>query len=153
MLRMVAFLLPSPRSLLPGGWGWHIGTRVHVLRLVLGGVFDRYPKLEIVIGHLGEGIPFMLQRLNKHLPRSLTMLQRPVAQFLRQNVHYTFGGFNFMPTFLNLLLEVGVDRILLSVDYPYCTMGEARDFLKHLPVSEADRQRIAHVNADRLLRM
>lgn len=134
-----------------GGWGWHIETAVHVLRLVLGGVFDRHPKLQIAIGHLGEGIPFMLQRLNKNLPPSLTKLQRPVADYLRQNVHYTFGGFNFMPTFLNLLLEVGVDRIMFSVDYPYCTMEESRSFLQHLPVSEADRGRIAHGNAERLL--
>lgn len=136
-----------------GGWGWHIETAVHVLRLVLGGVFDRHPKLQVVIGHLGEGIPFMLQRLNRNLPPSLTKLQRPVADYLRQNVHYTFGGFNFMPTFLNLLLEVGVGRIMFSVDYPYCTMGEACEFLQHLPVSETDRQLIAHGNAERLLRV
>ena len=134
-----------------GGWGWHIETAVHVLRLVLGGVFDRHPKLQVAIGHLGEGIPFMLQRLNKNLPPSLTKLQRPVADYLRQNVHYTFGGFNFMPTFLNLLLEVGVDRIMFSVDYPYCAMEESCSFLRHLPVSEADRTRIAHGNAERLL--
>ncbi|MCK9915553.1 amidohydrolase family protein [Microbacteriaceae bacterium K1510] len=134
-----------------GGWGWHIETAVHVLRLVLGGVLDRHPKLQVAIGHLGEGIPFMLQRLNKNLPPSLTKLQRPVADYLRQNVHYTFGGFNFMPTFLNLLLEVGVDRIMFSVDYPYCTMEESRSFLQYLPVSEADRARIAHGNAERLL--
>lgn len=134
-----------------GGWGWHIETAVHVLRMVLGGVFDRHPKLQVAIGHLGEGIPFMLQRLNKNLPPSLTKLQRPVADYLRQNVHYTFGGFNFMPTFLNLLLEVGVDRIMFSVDYPYCTMEESCSFLQYLPVSEADRMRIAHGNAERLL--
>ena len=134
-----------------GGWGWHIETAVHVLRLILGGVFDRHPKLQVAIGHLGEGIPFMLQRLNKNLPPSLTKLQRPVADYLRENVHYTFGGFNFMPTFLNLLLEVGVDRIMFSVDYPYCAMEESCSFLRHLPVSEADRMRIAHGNAERLL--
>jgi predicted TIM-barrel fold metal-dependent hydrolase len=133
------------------GWGWHIETAVHVLRLILSGVFDRHPKLQIVIGHLGEGIPFMLPRLNKALPVQMTNLERPLADYLRQNVHYTFGGFNFMPTFLNLLLEVGVDRIIFSADYPYCSMDESRSFLEHLPVSEADRARIAHGNAERLL--
>jgi predicted TIM-barrel fold metal-dependent hydrolase len=133
-----------------GGWGWHIETAVHLLRLVLGGVFDRHPKLQVVIGHLGEAIPFMLQRLNRTLPVQMTNLRRPVADYLRQNVHYTFGGFNFAPTFLNLLLEVGVDRIMFSVDYPYGSMEEARSFLQHLPVSETDRERIAHGNAERL---
>jgi hypothetical protein len=80
----------------------------------------------------------------------MTNLQRPVADYLRQNVHYTFGGFNFAPTFLNLLLEVGVDRIMFSVDYPYGSMEEARNFMQHLPVSETDRERIAHGNAERL---
>ncbi len=133
-----------------GGWGWHIDTAVHVLRMILGGVFDRHPKLQVVIGHLGEGIPSMLPRLNKNLPPQVTKLERPVADYLRRNVHYTFGGFNFTPAFLNLLLEVGVDRIMFSADYPYCSMQELRSFLDHLPVSEADRERIAHGNAERL---
>jgi len=134
-----------------GGWGWHIETAVHVLRMVLGGVFDRYPDLQVVIGHLGEGIPFMLPRLNRNLPTQMTKLERPVAHYLRQNVHYTFGGFNFTPSFLNLLLEVGVDRIMFSVDYPYCSMQESRRFLEHLPVSDVDRGRIANGNAVRFL--
>jgi predicted TIM-barrel fold metal-dependent hydrolase len=134
-----------------GGWGWHIETAVHLIRMILGGVFDRYPKLQVVVGHLGEGIPFMLPRLNRNLPKELTKLERPVAAYLRENVHYTFGGFNFPATFLNLLLEVGIDRIMFSVDYPYGSMAEARAFLQHLPVSDADRERIAHGNAEKLL--
>ena len=134
-----------------GGWGWHIETAVHLVRMIVGGVFDRYPKLQVVVGHLGEGIPFMLPRLNRNLPTELTKLERPVAAYLRENVHYTFGGFNFTATFLNLLLEVGVDRIMFSVDHPYGSMAEARAFLQQLPVSEADRERIAHGNAEKLL--
>src|SRR5262249_28881169 len=132
------------------GWGWHIETAVHLIRMILGGVFDRYPKLQIVIGHLGEGIPFMLPRLNKNLPRELTKLGRPLEAYLRENVHYTFGGFNFPATFQNLLLEVGVARIMFSVDYPYQSMSEARAFLEDLPLAPADRERIAHGNAERL---
>jgi predicted TIM-barrel fold metal-dependent hydrolase len=133
------------------GWGWHIETAVHLIRMILGGVFDRYPKLQVVIGHLGEGIPFMLPRLNKNLPTEVTKLNRPIGAYLRENVHYTFGGFNFPATFLNLLLEVGVGRIMFSVDHPYGSMAEARAFLQQLPVSEADRERIAHGNAEKLL--
>src|SRR5262245_22848118 len=61
-----------------GGWGWHIETAIHLVRMILGGVFDRYPKLQIVIGHLGEGIPFMLPRLNRSLPKEMTKLARPL---------------------------------------------------------------------------
>jgi len=131
-------------------WGWHIETAVHLLRLILGGVFDRHPKLQVVIGHMGEALPFMLPRMNRNLPPPVTGLKRSMGDYLRQNVHYTFGGFNFAPTFLNLLLEVGVERIMFSVDYPYGSMEEAKSFLQHLPVSEADRERIAHGNAETL---
>jgi predicted TIM-barrel fold metal-dependent hydrolase len=133
------------------GWAWHIETAVHVIRMILGGVFDRHPKLQVVIGHLGEGIPFMLPRLNKNFPMEMTKLNRPLGAYLRENVHYTFGGFNFPATFLNLLLEVGVGRIMFSVDHPYGSMAEARAFLQQIPVSEADRERIAHGNAETLL--
>jgi uncharacterized protein len=133
------------------GWGWHIETATHVLRMILGGVFDRHPKLQIIIEHMGEGLPFMLARLDRTLAPSLTKLGRPLAAYLRENIHYTFSGFNFTPTFLDLLLEVGGDRIMFSADYPYASMDEGRQFLDHLPVAPADRERIAHGNAERLL--
>jgi predicted TIM-barrel fold metal-dependent hydrolase len=142
---------PAVGDMLAGSaWGWHIETAVHVIRLILGGVFDRFPKLQIVIGHLGEGLPFMLPRLDRNLAPQLTKLERPVGAYLRQNLHYTFGGFNFPATFLDLLLEVGVERIMFSVDYPYGSMAAARAFLEQLPVSAADRERIAHGNAEKL---
>lgn len=141
---------PIVTDMLAGpGWGWHIETAVHVIRLILGGVFDRYPKLEIVIGHLGESLPFMLQRLDV-MPMTMTKLDRPMSAYLRENVYYTFSGFNFMAGFLDLLLEVGVDRIMFSADYPYASMAQARAFLNQLPVSAADREKIAHGNAERL---
>jgi uncharacterized protein len=135
------------------GWGWHIETAIHVIRLILGGVFDRFPKLQVVVGHLGEGLPFMLPRLDRNLQPGLTKLQRPLGDYLRGNVHYTFGGFNFPATFLDLLLEVGAERIMFSVDYPYWSMAAARAFLEQLPVSAADRERIAHGNAEKLFNL
>jgi len=132
------------------GWGWHIETGVHVIRLILGGAFDQYPNLQIVIGHLGEGLPFMLQRLDV-MPTALTKLKRPISAYLRENVHYTFSGFNFTAPFLNLLLEVGVDRIMFSADYPYASMSQARAFLDQLPVSASDKEKIAYRNAEGLL--
>jgi predicted TIM-barrel fold metal-dependent hydrolase len=142
---------PIVTEMLAGaGWGWHIETAIHVIRLILGGAFDRYPKLQIVIGHMGEALPFMLQRLDV-MPMSMTKLNRPVSNYLRENVYYTFSGFNFTPTFLDLMLQVDVDRIMFSADYPYASMAQARTFLDQLPVSTADRTRIAHENAEQLL--
>jgi predicted TIM-barrel fold metal-dependent hydrolase len=144
------FAPPVTAMFAGAAWGWHIETATHLIRMILGGVFDRYPKLQIVIGHLGEGIPFMLPRLNKNLPMEVTKLARPLGAYLRENVHYTFGGFNYPATFLDLLLEVGAERIMFSVDYPYGSMAQARAFLEQLPVSDADRERIAHGNAEQL---
>jgi predicted TIM-barrel fold metal-dependent hydrolase len=132
------------------GWGWHIETAIHVVRIILGGTFDRFPKLQIVIGHLGEGLMSMFQRLDNMTP-AMTKLQKPITSYLRENVHYTFSGFNFPATFLDLLLEVGVGRIMFSADYPYQSMAAAKAFLEQIPVSAADRERIAHVNAEKLL--
>jgi hypothetical protein len=142
---------PAVTAMFAGpSWGWHIETAVHLIRVILGGVFDRYPKLQIVVGHLGEALPFMLPRLHRNLPTAATKLERPLGAYLRENVHYTFGGFNFTATFLNLLLEVGAERIMFSVDYPYGSMAEGRAFLEQIPVSDADRERIAHGNAEQL---
>ncbi len=133
-------------------WGWHIETAIHVLRIVVSGAFDRFPKLQLIIGHMGETLPFMLERFRR-LSRETTGLEREVPDYLRENVHYTFGGFNWTSTFLNLVQEVGVDRIMFSTDYPWAPMSEGRSFLDRLPVSDADRARIAHGNAEALLRL
>jgi uncharacterized protein len=140
-------------GLATAAWGWHIETANHVLRLILSGAFDRYPRLQLIIGHLGEGLPFMLPRLELALPKEVTKLDRPIGAYLRENLHYTFSGFNYLPTFLDLLLQVGVERIMFSADYPYASMAQARTFLDQLPVSPADRERIAHGNAERLLQL
>jgi predicted TIM-barrel fold metal-dependent hydrolase len=95
----------------------------------------------------------MLPRLDRNLPKEATKLQRSLAEYLRNNVHYTFGGFNFPATFQNLIQEVGVERIMFSVDYPFGSMAEAHSFLQSLPLSEGDRDRIAHGNAEKLFRL
>ncbi len=133
------------------GWGWHIETAIHILRLILSGAFDRYPRLQLVIGHLGEALPFMLPRLDRRMPMEVTKLHRPISAYLRENLYYTVSGFNFLPPFLDLLLEVGVSRIMFSADYPFGSMSEARAFLDQLPVSPAEKDRIAHGNAGLLL--
>jgi len=134
-------------------WGWHIETAIHTLRLILSGVFDRYPRLQLVIGHLGEALPFMLPRIDSKLPMAVTKLHRSIGAYLRENLHYTISGFNFTATFLDLFLEVGANRIMFSADYPFGSMSQARTFLDQLPVNPADKVRIAHGNAEGLLRL
>lgn len=145
------FPRPVTGQLSIAAWGWHIETAVHVIRIISSGAFDQYPKLQLIVGHLGEGLPFMLQRLDQNLPSGVTKLSRPFGSYLRENIYYTVSGFNFLPPFLNLFMEVGADRIMFSTDHPYASMAEGRNFLDRLPVSPEDREKIAHTNAERLL--
>lgn len=130
------------------GWGWHVDTLFHALRLVLSGAFDRFPRLQLVIGHLGEGLVAFLDRFAYTYGALPTGLEHPVEDYFRRNVHYTISGFNFEAPFLSLLLLVGAERILFSADWPYASMAEARAFLDRVPVSPADREKIAHGNAE-----
>lgn len=132
------------------GWGWHIETATHILRIVLSGAFDRFPELQLVIGHMGEGLSFMMPRFEQVMSH-VVKLGRPVGEYFTANLHYTFAAFNWTPTFLNLLLQVGADRILFATDHPYGSMDTARSFLDQLPVGRSDREQIAYRNAERLL--
>ena len=136
------------------GCGWHLETGIHLTKMILGGVFDQFPNLKIVIGHMGEGLTFMLPRMDYIVHPEMTKLKQPISAYLRQNVYYTFSGFNFLPNFINLVSQVGIeDRIMFSTDHPWGSMLEARTFLDALPISHADRERIAHGNAERLFKM
>jgi uncharacterized protein len=94
-----------------------------------------------------------MPRLEVTLPVEVTKLERSVGSYLRKNVHYTFSGFNWVQAFLDVVLQVGVERIMFSADHPYASMTQARAFLDKLPVSPADKERIAHSNAERFLQL
>jgi predicted TIM-barrel fold metal-dependent hydrolase len=135
-------------------WGWHADTAIHTLRLALSGALDRHPGLKIVIGHMGEAIPFMLDRIDETTAATAKAhLKRSVRQTILDQVWITTSGFFTMVPFMAALMSFGVDRIMFSVDYPFASNARARAFLDALPVSPADRAKIAHGNADRLLRL
>jgi predicted TIM-barrel fold metal-dependent hydrolase len=135
-------------------WGWHADTAIHTLRLVLSGALDRHPGLKIVIGHMGEALPFMLDRIDETTALTAkSFLRRSVRQTILDQVWITTSGFFTMVPFVAALMSFGVDRIMFSVDYPFASNTRARAFLDSLPVSLADREKIAHGNADRLLKL
>ena len=135
-------------------WGWHAETAIHTLRLVLSGALDRHPRLKIVIGHMGEALPFMLDRIDETTANEAkSHLSRSVKQTLVDQVWLTTSGFFTMVPFMAALMTFGVDRIMFSVDYPFASNARAKAFLDALPVSAADRAKIAHGNADRLMRL
>lgn len=145
----------SPRvnaSISNGGWGWHIDAGFHVLRLMLAGVFDRFPRLQIMLGHLGEALPFMIWRSGAVLDGSAG-LERPLERYFAENVSATIGGFFHHAPFAAAMQTLGADRILFSVDYPYASNDDGIGFLDGLPVSPAEKAKIAHGNAERLLKL
>lgn len=136
-----------------GAWGWHIETSIHVMRMIFGGVFDQCPGLKIVIGHLGEGLPFFFQRILKLMPQAKTQLGRSITDYLNDNVYYTTAGFNYNAVFNCLMEQVSIDHILFSTDYPFCDIKESMEFLNQLPLSESDKRKIAYENAERLFHL
>lgn len=138
--------------LLTGGWAWHIETGLHSLRLILGGVFDRYPNLQIVIGHMGEALPFQIWRSDWTLT-PVSGLQRPVKEYFSSNFYVSTSGVFDPVAFEAALHTLGTDRILFAVDYPYASNELGVAFLESLSISAEDREKIAHGNAERLLKL
>lgn len=134
-------------------WGWHVETGLHALRLIGSGTFDRFPRLQVVIGHMGEAIPFMLDRTDMTLSRRATGLDLGVKEYFRRNFHVSTSGFFSTGPFRCLVDAIGPDRVLFAVDYPYSGNHEGRAFLDRLPPEVADPAAIAHGNAERLLRI
>lgn len=132
------------------GWGWHIETGTHVLRLVLSGTFDRFPDLQIVIGHQGEVLPIMLPLLERTFPSGSTDLKRPIRGYMQENLSYSFGGWNWASMYHALRRAVDIERIMFASDYPYVAMSDSVNFLNQLEISSADRELIAHANAERI---
>ncbi len=135
------------------GWGWHNEAGIQVIRMILSGVFDRFPELRVISGHWGEMVPFYLQRMDDAMPREITGLSRTITDTYVSHVYVTPSGMLNLPHFKFIHEVLGADRILYSVDYPYLTNTGAREFLEQLPVSQEDKEKIAHRNAETLLRL
>lgn len=134
-----------------GGWGWHSECAMHVLRMVAGGVFDRLPDLQLIVGHMGEGIPFHLDRIEEKLTPFVKGHDLTVAETLRRNLHVTTAGYNTVTPLMCALMALGADRILFSVDHPFSDSERATAFLRDAPLSPHDRAKLAHTNAETLL--
>jgi uncharacterized protein len=134
-------------------WGWHYEVALHVMRLAVSGTMDKYPKLNFIIGHMGEGLPVMLARCEHQFGKELSFLSRPLGKTITDQVYVTSAGFFTNPPFVAALETFGIDRLMFSVDYPYASNADGRAFLEHVPLSPADRAKFAHGNADRLLKL
>ena len=132
-------------------WGWHAELGLHVLRLICAGIFDKYPRQKMIIGHMGEDLPFSLDRAASMLKDTVRDLERPIKDYFHQNFHVTSSGYFSLPPFQCALTVVGIERLLFSVDYPYSEISEGHHFLESLPLSPADKRRFTQTNAEELL--
>ncbi len=133
------------------GWGWHAECGMHVLRMIVAGVFERHPTLQVIVGHMGEGLPFSLARADDMLSPVLGADATSVAETARRNVHITTSAYTTVAPLQCALTVLGADRIMFSVDHPFADSVTATDFLMRAPVSPTDLEKIAHGNAERLL--
>ncbi len=137
-------------------WGYAVEVGLHAVKLLMSGVFDRYPKLRIVIGHMGENIPYALYRLDwmhGHFDFGRPKLELTPGEYFRRNFWITTSGVNWVPA-LELCIEVlGADRILWAVDYPYQETVEATQWLNDAPLADDIKDRIFHLNAEKVFKI
>ena len=143
----------AARVLQSAAWGWHSETAIHVLRLVMAGTLDRHPRLKLIIGHMGEMLPMMLQRIDEVSAVDTDHLSRPVSRAILDQVWLTTSGIFSEPPLLAALLTFGIDRIMFSVDYPYSPNSKGRDFLGRLSLAPVDMAKFTHRTADALLKL
>jgi predicted TIM-barrel fold metal-dependent hydrolase len=134
-------------------WGWHAELGMHCLRLILAGVFDRFPRLRMIVGHMGENLPFSLIRAQDGLSPAVTGLSRPVSDYVLDHFVVTTSGYFTTPPLQCALDVLGVDRVLYSVDYPYRANSAGAELLRTAPVALPDLRKLAAGNAERVLRL
>jgi len=138
-------------------WSFAAETSLHAMRLIGSGLFDECPRLQIVLGHLGEGLPFYLWRIDNRnnwmkAPHKYAA-KKPVADYVHANFHVTTSGHFSTPALVDTIAEIGADRVMYSVDYPFEDFGDAAQWFDKAEISEADRRKIGRTNALKLFKL
>jgi 2,3-dihydroxybenzoate decarboxylase len=143
--------------------GFAAETSLQAMRLILSGVFDKYPRLKIILGHMGEGIPFWLWRIDsrwweerKRDPKSdlfYKNLRKNPSQYFRDNFYVTTSGMFWHPALQLVCSAMGADRVLFAADYPPESITDAAQFIESAPISARDKEKICHLNAEKLLKL
>jgi predicted TIM-barrel fold metal-dependent hydrolase len=138
-------------GLLRAAWGFTLETATQGVRFVLSGVFDAYPGLKMILGHLGEGIPFLLWRISYGLRASMS--EKTFRDTFCEHFWITTSGFFSDPALLCCVMEMGIDRVLFSVDYPFAENPPGTEWTKTLPLGPEDTEKLLNGNARRLLKL
>lgn len=136
--------------------GYANEVSLHVMRLIYSGLFDRCPKLKMILGHMGEGLPFWLPRLDFHWLRTMPNrpnIEKKPSEYLKRNFTITTSGMFFQPALICAYLSFGADNIAFGVDYPPEINELAVRFIKEAPICDSDKEKICHANAEALLKM
>lgn len=136
-------------------WGWGVETGSHALRLLFSGVFDRYPRLKLVLGHMGEGLPFMRWRFDSRFAvyAQGLQLQKQPSEYIGTNIVITTSGVCSAPTLMAAIGEMGPEAVMFSVDYPYESTQLACEFIEQAPMDDVTRQLVCYENARKLFQL
>jgi 2,3-dihydroxybenzoate decarboxylase len=137
-------------------WAWGVETGTHALRIINAGVFDAFPKATLILGHLGESLPYLLGRLDEGYmmaAKSGRKLQKPLSEYIRSNVLVTTSGLYKPEALLCTIAALGEDRVLYSMDYPFVQPKASIDCFDNTPMSDTVREKVAHLNAERWLKL
>lgn len=136
-------------------WGWGVETASHALRILFSGVFDRFPKLKIILGHMGEGLPFQRWRFDSRFavyPFG-AVLQKPPSAYIGSNIFITTSGVCSPHALVGAIGEIGAEAVFFSVDYPYESSAVAADFIEQARLDDATRKLICYENAQRIFKL
>lgn len=136
-------------------WGWGVETASHTLRLLFSGVFDRFPGLKVVIGHMGEGLPFQRWRFDSRFAAYPfgVKLQRKPSEYIGSNILITTSGVCSEAALKGAIAEMGAEAVMFSVDYPYESTAIAADFIESSDLDDRTRALVCHGNAERLFKL
>ena len=150
-----------PRGLDGAIYGFAVETGLHLMRIVVAGVFDRFPKLRVVVGHLGEGLPFWLFRIDfmhramvaaDRYPGVKKLLKKP-SEYFRENIWVPTSGMQWRPAIMFAIEVLGIERVMYAMDYPYQFVPDEVKVTDELPISEADRKKLYQDNVERVFRL
>jgi 2,3-dihydroxybenzoate decarboxylase len=140
-----------------GTWSWNHRTGGHALRLIFGGVFDKFPGARIILGHMGEFLPAQLFRIDLRYrdldPKKQQQLKRLPSEYFGANVAITTSGVFSHQALTDAIQTIGLDNVMFSIDYPYESTEQAAEFIRTAPLAPADKAQVAHANAERILRL
>lgn len=157
---------PSPQMIKPFevfgfkvGWSWAAEVGTHIIRLIGNGVFDRFPRLQIVIGHMGEGLPFFVDRIDNRYFWEHEMaavpprLKRKPSDYIRENIVVTTSGMNYAAPLQLTIQTLGIDNVLFAADYPFETVRDSVEAIDNLALADRDKEKLYGLNAQRVFKL